>query len=270
MHFDVRARVVFCDTLRREDNGKLLFIGTYLDDYVVPTLPFNNPGMVIHVTITFDGQAKRIPTYVRMVVPGYTDERMDPPFHQALEQMANDGRSEVSVALVKPLPPFRIAEKTVMDVIIGDDKDEEVIGRLHVRTAGDLLAATEFNQVNVAALDLFVGYCSDILHRMKLGDAGDLAAMTVLHSLVDGKTGFKLNDDDQPVWIVAGARRMWVLYTQPWHAEAAFDLRRRGHPVKFREMDRNAVGRLLELDKSEEFVDPQAHVVTAKKQELVH
>jgi NADPH-dependent 2,4-dienoyl-CoA reductase/sulfur reductase-like enzyme len=63
---------------------------------------------------------------------------------------------------------------------------------------------------------------------------------------------------------------MWVLYTQPWHAEAAFDLRRRGHPVKFREMDRNAVGRLLELDKSEEFVDPQAHVVTAKKQELVH
>lgn len=270
MTFDIRARVIFCDSARREDNGKLLFVGTYLDDYVVPTMPFDSPGLIVHISITFGTEAVRLPSYVRIVVPGYSDERNDVPFRDVVADVRQSGKREASIVTMKAIPPFRIADKIDLEVSVGDDQSEEVVGRLAVRTAGELLLGAGDSQLNLPAIELFVGYASEIMPRLRLGQDGDAAAIHVLTSLSKGKTGFRLGDDDQPLWVVAGARRMWVLYTQPWHQDAAFDLRRSGHPIKFREIERNAIGRLLELEGAEAFVDPSSHVVTAKKAELVH
>lgn len=35
-----------CDDIRREDSGKLFFVGVYLDDILVPAFPFSMPQLV--------------------------------------------------------------------------------------------------------------------------------------------------------------------------------------------------------------------------------
>ena len=37
---------ILCDDIRREDNGKLIFLGVYLPDVVVPQIPFIQPQFV--------------------------------------------------------------------------------------------------------------------------------------------------------------------------------------------------------------------------------
>lgn len=270
--FDIRSRVVFCDTIRQENNGKLLFVGTYLDDYVVPTLPFNSMGISIHFSVAFGVEARRLPSYVRFVVPGHSDDRLDLPFRDSIEQLVRDGRKEAALALFHQVTPFRISDRIDIEVRVGDEQDEQVVSRLHVRTAGEMMAAGGDKQLNWGAIELFSGYCVDVLPKLSegLGDKGRLAAFEIFDSLCRGRAGLRLNDEDQPLWIVAGARKMWVLYTKLWHEAAELDLRRHGHPVKFHELERNAIGRLLELDRTEEFVDPSSHIITAKKSELVH
>ncbi len=38
---------IICDDLRREDNGKLIFIGVYINTIVVPVVPFTLPQLVL-------------------------------------------------------------------------------------------------------------------------------------------------------------------------------------------------------------------------------
>lgn len=265
--FDVQSRVIFCDQVRREDNGKLLFVGTYLDDFVVPTLPFDTSGISIHIAITVSAGAKRLPTYIRIVVPGYIDERQDIPFGDVLNRLKSSGHKEGVAVTLRQLPPFRIVDKADWEVRLGDDQAEEIADVLHVRTQGEVLGAIADDVLNHAALELFAGYCQTILPRIEKTDALKLSAYHVFDSLCHGRAAIKLNDENQPLWIVAGPRRMWVLNTQPWHAKAELDLRKAGFPIKYKEIERTEIGRLLELP---EFVDAALHVVIAKKPEHAH
>ncbi|MBM4311025.1 MAG: hypothetical protein FJ119_08785 [Deltaproteobacteria bacterium] len=48
---------IICDDLRRENNGKLIFVGVYLDAIVVPSVPCVLPQLVLFSRWDFGGAA---------------------------------------------------------------------------------------------------------------------------------------------------------------------------------------------------------------------
>lgn len=49
---------LLCDDVRREDNGKLLLIGMYTPNILVPMLPIGFPGLSFVMGFTSDGPAR--------------------------------------------------------------------------------------------------------------------------------------------------------------------------------------------------------------------
>lgn len=46
--------VLYCDDVREEINGKLMFIGTYIGDMLVSQIPVTLPKLVLYVTLVSD------------------------------------------------------------------------------------------------------------------------------------------------------------------------------------------------------------------------
>lgn len=46
--------IIVCDDVRREDNGKLIVLGMYLPDMVVPQIPFGMPSLTFLLNLDSD------------------------------------------------------------------------------------------------------------------------------------------------------------------------------------------------------------------------
>lgn len=64
----IEARTVFCDDIRREDNGKALLVGVYMDDLVPITLPAQFPLSIWIQATGFD--TGKHPFVIKIAFPG--------------------------------------------------------------------------------------------------------------------------------------------------------------------------------------------------------
>ena len=64
----IEARTVFCDDIRREDNGKALLVGVYMDDLVPIALPAQFPLSIWIQATGFD--AGKHPFAIKIAFPG--------------------------------------------------------------------------------------------------------------------------------------------------------------------------------------------------------
>lgn len=85
------SSAIFCDEIRREDNGKLILLGVYLDDLLVPKFPALLPGLSIAVVLS--GPSEERPKSIGVRV--YRDEEL------LLEIPASNEKNTVFV----PKPP---------------------------------------------------------------------------------------------------------------------------------------------------------------------
>lgn len=64
----IEARTVFCDDIRREDNGKALLVGVYMDDLVPIALPAQFPLSIWIQATGFD--TGKHPFAIKIAFPG--------------------------------------------------------------------------------------------------------------------------------------------------------------------------------------------------------
>jgi hypothetical protein len=139
--------VIFCDDIRQEITGKLLYIGIYTGQMVVGgSLPFVIPPLSAAITL----RLPTITTAISPVIKVFQSGRKEPLVTMEAEiGPPNDGTTGITSAIgdlepetlslsemfvVMQIPPFEITEPCVLRVRVFIGDDEIRIGALRVLT----------------------------------------------------------------------------------------------------------------------------------------
>ncbi len=130
------AHVIFCDEVRQEANGKLLYIGVYMGDIVFQILPANaNITCVLYISQDKQSVSDRV--MVHVTLPDGTKSSVAVQISQDREKIgtiiADDGFKRVLSSFFLPLQMVLTEGRIVVDV----ELDGEVIraGALRVQAA---------------------------------------------------------------------------------------------------------------------------------------
>lgn len=127
----IEARTVFCDDIRREDNGKAILIGVYTDDLVASSLPMTLP---LSLWIDIRGlQAGEHDLSVHLQLPAGAE--ITSPSGQIV---VNDGQKPVTIMLSGI--PANLQEAGFITVKLMISGQEVSAGRLEVLTAPSVAA----------------------------------------------------------------------------------------------------------------------------------
>ncbi len=141
------AHSVFCDEIRREINGKAIFIGVYDSDLYVPSLPFTLPTFSVLVTIS---SPVDMPLR-RMIIRLYYGDNLlsEAPIPEAELDSLFGGVSEGQIedtevlsvlkvfrwAVVLNISPFTIEEEGNLRVRVETDSEILPGGALFIKVA---------------------------------------------------------------------------------------------------------------------------------------
>lgn len=134
---------IFCDDIRSEDNGKLLFIGTYLSDMTVGgTLPILLPSFCMMVRYWERPTDPEEPVEIRVFSPGVVDPIFKMPLDiskfrgAALPTTTDPDSDPLHVALLPiRLSPFPIEAAGHIKVRAYRGDQEVRLGALAIRVA---------------------------------------------------------------------------------------------------------------------------------------
>lgn len=125
----IEAGTVFCDDIRREDNGKAFLVGVYMDDLVPSTLPTRFPLSIWIKATGFD--TGKHPFAIRIAFPGAKED-----FRMSTEIDVIDNLGSLSLALTGI--PAEVHKSGFINV------DLEVNGKIF--SAGELLVRSPRGQ----------------------------------------------------------------------------------------------------------------------------
>ena len=122
---NVEARTVFCDEIRREDNGKAILIGVYTDDLVPGTMPARFP---LSVWIKAKGlDVGNHPFSVKFAFPGVEEK-------PEVRGEVKVGDSSAPVSLIIAGVPAEVHQAGVIRVELDVNGEILDVGELCVRS----------------------------------------------------------------------------------------------------------------------------------------
>jgi hypothetical protein len=130
---------IFCDDIRREDNGKYFFIGVYFGEMIIsPKLPIVLPTFVAFVNYRVSPGETAAPVVAKLFVPG-SDEAIaavDVPIGEMTQSAApivgEDTSATISTLIPIRLSPFVVEQEGLIKVRAYRGGEEIRLGALRV------------------------------------------------------------------------------------------------------------------------------------------
>lgn len=124
---DIFATCLFCDDIRREDNGKEMLVGIYTHGMTVPELPFVQPRFWFQACLYSPIEDPVGLKLIRIIYPdGETlDTEINAPAAKPIEAV-EDGPKYLRVRGNLQLMPLKISQEGRIQVWVITDEDEKV------------------------------------------------------------------------------------------------------------------------------------------------
>ncbi|MFQ5534692.1 MAG: hypothetical protein ACE5EM_07725 [Sphingomonadales bacterium] len=140
---DRYAHCLFCDEIRQEINQKLLFLGVYSNDLIVPgDVPVNLPKLAIVVWVVTSRNDPFDQITIRVTRPGQEDAEFEvptPPGELPDPPSFNDGSGPAAKTIVAnaflEFSPFEFSQEGEITVHVETGRETLVAGSLRLRTS---------------------------------------------------------------------------------------------------------------------------------------